>query len=345
MTELIRPTEIEYYGRIGEAELYIKRDDRIPFSFGGNKVRIAWEIFAEMETRGSRAVVTYGSASSNLNRVMTQMAAEKNIPCTCIIKKEGSDSGQPGRNERMVLDSGAEIVYTAPEKVHDTVAAVLEKLTAEGRNPYYVYGSADGKGGEAVLVRAYRKAYQEICRQEQELGVRFDTIVLPVGTGATLAGLVSACGEDRRILGISVANPAAKAAERVRGLLTASGMTEEEADARICTGDPAEAEKTKIAEKTEKTEKTEKDCICRITDAYLLGGYGKCSEELKAFIVRNLQERGLALDPVYSGKAFAGLQKEAEKKNVTGRCLFVHTGGLPLFYDLMETLQIPVDRP
>ena len=330
MTELIRPTEIEYYGRIGEAEIYIKRDDRIPFSFGGNKVRIAREIFAEMETRGSRAVVTYGSASSNLNRVMTQMAAEKNIPCTCIIKKEGSDSGQPGRNERMVLDSGAEIVYTAPEKVHDTVAAVLEKLTAEGRNPYYVYGDAAGKGGEAVLVRAYRKAYQEICRQEQELGVRFDTIVLPVGTGATLAGLLSACEKDRKILGISVANPAAKAADRVRGLLTASGMTEEEADAKICIGEPAE---------------TEKNRICRITDAYLLGGYGKCSEELKAFIVRNLRERGLALDPVYSGKAFAGLRKEAEKKNVSGRCLFVHTGGLPLFYDLMETLQIPVDRP
>ena len=316
MKELIRPTAIEYYGRVNETEVYVKRDDTIPFSFGGNKVRIAREIFAEIQTRGNRAVVTYGSASSNLNRVMAQMAAAEHLPCTCIIKKENSGSGHPSFNELMVLDSGAEIVYTTPEEVHKTVKAVLDRLTAKGLEPYYVYGDSTGKGGEEVLVRAYRKAGAEIVSQEKELGLHFDTIALPVGTGATFAGLAAAGGGRHQLLGISVANPAGKTGDRVRELLTAAGMTEEAAAGLFAA----------------------QNGFCRITDSYLLGGYGKYTRELTEFIRTNLRERGLALDPVYSGKAFAGLIQEIEKKNVSGTCLFLHTGGLPLLFDLMEQM-------
>jgi len=330
MTEKRQPTPIEYYGCMNGTEVYIKRDDRIPFSFGGNKVRIAEEVFAEMEARGYGAIVTYGSTTSNLNRVIVHMAAEKKIPCTCIVRKESSDGGHPSFNEIMVLDSSAEIVYTEAEEVRETVAAVLARLAAKGLKPYYIYGDETGKGGEEVLSRAYRKAFEEVCLQEKELGVSFDTIVLPVGTGATLGGLVRACDADHKILGISIARSAETAENKLQEFLVQTGMTEEEAAERITSS-------------------------CRITDEYLSGGYGKYPKELAEFIRMNLRERGLALDPVYSGKAFFGLMKELEKDTgkdsgkdpekdtveesaVNGKCLFIHTGGLPLFFDMLEQI-------
>jgi len=317
MMEKIKPTAIEYYGCVNGEKIYIKRDDRIPFSFGGNKVRIAEEVFAEMEAKGCGAIVTYGSTTSNLNRVIVHMAAEKKIPCTCIVKKENNDGGHPSFNEIMVLDSAAEIVYTEPEEVQETVSAVLARLSAKGMNPYYIYGDASGKGGEEALSRAYRKAFEEISGQEKELGVKFDTIVLPVGTGATLGGLVSACDETHKILCISIARSRENAENKLKEFLVRTGLSEEDAAKRTT--------------------------VCRITDEYLSGGYGKYPKELVEFIRKNVRERGLAMDPVYSGKAFFGLMKELEKyakeeDAVKGNCLFIHTGGLPLFFDMMEQI-------
>lgn len=201
----ISETRIEYLMDIGKAHVYVKRDDLIPFSFGGNKVRIAAEVFREMEKRGCDTVISYGSISSNLNRVMAHMAKVSGKKCIIIIKKEPGEEEKTTFNERMVRESGAEIVLTDPMHVRDTVASVLASSRARGEHPYYIYGDETGKGGEEVLKRAYREVFSEITRQEETLGIRFPKIYVPVGTGATYGGLKDAADPSHKIFGISVA--------------------------------------------------------------------------------------------------------------------------------------------
>lgn len=199
----IDETRIEYLMHCGPARIFVKRDDLIPFSFGGNKVRIAAEVFREMEAQGADTVISYGSASSNLNRVVAHMAAAAGKKCRVIIKKE--EESEETFNEKMLLGSGAELIFTKPEDVRMTVHETLKKSREAGEKPYYIYGDETGKGGEEVLRRAYRAVFPEILRQEQALGAHFSEIYLAVGTGSTYEGLRAAADADHRIRGISIA--------------------------------------------------------------------------------------------------------------------------------------------
>ena len=305
-------TPIEYFGKSGNAGIWLKREDRIPTALGGNKVRILEEVFSEMTERDCDALVTYGSASSNLNRAAVLMAKEREIPVTVIIKQEYGTEGArsaPGRNEQIVRESGARILETAPDRVRETVREALEQFRNEGKNPYYVYGDETGKGGEAVLLRAYRKVFAEILQQEKELGIRFETIAVPVGTGATLAGLVSACDESHRILGISVSRTGQAIRERLEQDLAAAGMP------------------GSIAEQLSRAE---------ITDRYLCGGYGHSDDAQRKLIRSVYAEKSVPLDPVYTGKAFYGLTEEIKEGRTGKTVLFLHTGGYPLFLDFLS---------
>ena len=74
-----------------------------------------------------------------------------------------------------------------------------------------------------------------------------------------------------------------------------------------------------------------------ICDSYLCGGYGLYDDNIIECIGRMLFEYALPLDPTYTGKAFYGMEKEIEKNNYSGNCLFIHTGGYPLFLDMAES--------
>src|SRR3712207_5165232 len=82
------------------------------------------------------------------------------------------------------------------------------QLKKQGYNPYYVYGSVEGKGNERVLERAYDKAFDEIAEYSDNTGIKFDTVSVAYGTGGSLRGLVSGrdrIGYDSNIYGISIA--------------------------------------------------------------------------------------------------------------------------------------------
>ena len=299
------PTPIEFFGTVGGAELYVKRDDLIPAAFGGNKVRIAAEVLAEMERRGSRALITYGSASSNLNRAAAIMAKTAGVKCYAIIKMEDAQNPDPARigetfNGRLLKASGAKIVPCTPDTVFETVSRVMKESAAKGENPFYIYGDATGHGNEELLAAAYRKVFREITEQEKR---PFRHIFTAVGTGGTIRGLIEACDIAHHITGISIARPKEKI---LAGL---SGLT-----GQICPADGR----------------------FDITDDYLFGGYGKYSDELLAFIRQTVNEKNLPLDATYTGKALFGTVQEIKKRGLTGPVLFIHTGGTPLYYDMLE---------
>ena len=362
------PTPIEFFGNVGGAELYVKRDDLIPVAMGGNKVRIAAEIFAEMSRRGCDAVITYGSVTSNLNRAVALMAKDAGVKCYAIVKQEkgrcstGTGAAQgcgeltgPGAkpgpaaerlplNYRLVLASGAEVAETDSTHVGETVARVMAESRARGEKPFYVYGDETGHGNEEVLSRAYKEVYGEILKQEQALfdgEYHFTEIFTAVGTGSTISGLIAAAGggavpgmtEAGALPGMTDAGAAPGAAAGPDG--------GERHITGISVARSREAVLAAIGPEDERF---------TITDAYLAGGYGQTAaagaatdpaagpapSSLEDFCITTSLAHAMPLDPVYTGKALFGTMEEIRKRGITGKVLFLHTGGTPLYYDMLE---------
>ena len=301
------PTPITFLGDAFRNRIYIKHEGAFPLWLGGSKARKAQLFYADAKAKGSDCLVTYGGECSNLCRAAACMAAENGLKCV-IIWHEGGP--RDSSNSRLVIAAGAETVRCAPERAGETIDAVLARLKAEGHRPYFIPG-----GGHGLLgTQAYLECYDEIAAFERTSGVSFDCIFLPSGTGSTQAGLV--CGRLLRggkaeIVGISVARGKARGeavvAQSVREYLTHAGadVPDEAVDAAVI-----------------------------FEDAYTGGGYGR--GDFSGVCADAWRRYGLPLDPVYTGKAFYGMEDYLKRRGVTGKnVLFLHTGSVPLFFDGM----------
>lgn len=298
---------------MGGCHIYMKREDLLPRFFGGNKVRIAEEYFADMDKKGCDCMIAYGNARSNLCRVLAAMAAERHVPC-CIISPNDEDGiRRETFNSRLAKICGAEIVTCPKTGVRETVEAVLADWSSRGRKPYYIYGNTEGKGNEAVPVAAYVKVAAEIAAQEEEMGISFDRIYHASATGMTQAGLILGAFELSRkweIVGISTARSAEQCREVIRQRLEAF-QREFRFEIKVLP-EPL------------------------VKDDYILKGYGSWNEAVADTIRDMYVHHGIALDPTYTGKAFWGMGEELKKSSLPGgNVLFLHTGGGPLFFDFI----------
>lgn len=307
-TELaIRPTLIQRVGTIASNNLYVKREDLIPVSFGGNKARKVCLFFSEIDAGDYNCVVTYGSSSSNHCRVVANMAASRGIQCIIISPEEASE---PTFNSWMMELFGAKIITVPVQQVHDTIEAELASLAAAGKKPYFIAGGGHGDIG----TQAYVDCYEEIHRYEQQAQVHFDYIFHASGTGTTQAGLVCGQlihGDERKIIGISIArkNPRGRdvVIDSIRSYLDSHGI--------------------------ERTEETVQNATVFVDD-YTGSGYAQKNNAIEMTIRRVLISYGIPLDSTYTGKAFAGMEDYLSKKGIQGKnILFIHTGGTPLFFD------------
>ena len=282
--------------------LYIKREDMIPYSFGGNKARKGLLFFDEIDKGDYDCVVTYGSSHSNHCRVIANMAAQRNMPCFIIGPEEVSDITY---NSVMMDMLGAHITTVPVETVSKTINDKINELKEQGKKPYFIAGGGHGNIG----TQAYVDCYNEIKEYERSNDVFFDYIFFASGTGTTHAGLV--CGQilnedERKIIGISIArkNPRGRdvVIESIKEYL---GRND-----------------TKIDEKTV------------FIDDYTGDGYGKDNEEINQVIEDIFTDYGIPLDSTYTAKAFLGMKKYIDKHDIKDKnILFIHTGGTPLFFD------------
>ena len=302
----MEPSIIQDLGELEGNRLFIKRDDLLPYSFGGNKARKALLFFEEIDRGGYDCVVTYGSGSSNLCRVVANLCRGRGLPCRIIRPQEASE---PSYNSRMTNLFGAAYTSVPVSRVHDTIEETLAALRAEGKKPYFIPGGGHGDLGTEAYVRCYR----EIKDWETANGIHFDLIFFASGTGTTQAGLICGqllAGDAREIIGISIArkNPRGRdvVVESVRSYL--AGRADE-------------------------------DVIQAATiflDDYT-AGYGKDDRRVDETIRFALDTWGIPLDPTYTGKAFMGMRELLATRHLTGKnILFLHTGGTPLFFDWME---------
>ncbi len=299
--QLIQPTPIYYLGEEANNHIYIKRDDLLPFSYGGNKLRKAALFFEDLQKADSDCVVTYGSASSNHCRIVANMAASIGIKCVII----STENGETTLSRLLCKQFGSETVVVPVEQVHETIEEVMQDLRARDYNPYFIQGGGHGNLG----TRAYDLAYDEIKNDEKSLGLTFSHIFHASGTGTTQAGLI--CGKlrhqdtFRKIVGISIAR-----ANPYGGQVVSDSVSD-------YMGRCASEEVIFI-------------------DAYRCGGYGKYDPFVEETIDRVMTRYGVPLDPTYTGKAFCGMLRYLTEHEICGRnILFLHTGGTPLYHDWM----------
>lgn len=296
----IAPLSADY----GPNRYFIKRDDMLPFSFGGNKARKAAEFYKEIKDSPTDVVMTYGSNGSNHCRIVANMAAAMGLSCHIISPMEE----EVLYNTKLVRAFGAVIETCPVSEVARTIENRKSAYRQEGKVPYFIMGGGHGNPG----TEGYVKAYREILEYEKENSIYFDYIFHASGTGTTQAGLV--CGKllvrdaKRKIVGISIARQQERGRQVVK-----------------------ESIREYLGADFEKLYR-EEDLV--FTDAYRLGGYGKYHEGVMETIQSVMRQEGIPMDSTYVGKAFWGMcqyvrENQIEDKNI----LFIHTGGTPLFFD------------
>ncbi len=300
------------------SSLYVKREDMIPYSFGGNKARKSQLFFEEIDNGDYDYVVTYGSSHSNHCRVVANMAAERGLKCVIIGPSEVSDSTY---NSIMMEVFGAEIIVVPVEEVSRTIDNKLDELRQSGHRPYFIMGGGHGNIG----TKAYVRCYEEIKQFEIDNDLEFDYIFFASGTGTTQAGLVCGqllYGDDRKIIGISIArkNP------RGRDVVIDSIREFLEAEPNVELG--KDITEDEISEKT------------IFLDDYTGDGYGADNVEIEDTIQKALIMYGMPLDSTYTGKAFLGMEKYIRENHIEDKnILFIHTGGTPLFFDDLNKMR------
>ncbi|PLS01108.1 1-aminocyclopropane-1-carboxylate deaminase/D-cysteine desulfhydrase [Neobacillus cucumis] len=318
MEEHFSPTQIHKLNYSdGLNDFYIKREDLLPFSFGGNKVRFASEYFKDMKRLNYDCIISYGNSRSNLNRIIANMSKVKNIPCYVISPADESGERIETNNSRMVKNFGVTFIPCKKENVSQTVSWVLNECKSNGLKPYYIYGDIYGKGNEKVAIKAYVEVYNEILEFEKDSQFSFDYIFLASATGTTQSGLICGRllnGDNRQIVGISIARKKANGKEiilnNIREYLKGDEVLFKEED------------------------------IC-FEDKYVVDGYGEYNIEIIKVIKDILNTDGIPLDPTYTGKAFWGMREFLKQKKIEGKkILFMHTGGTPLFFDYLNKINV-----
>lgn len=295
----------------GKNRYYIKRDDLIPFSFGGNKVRIALKFFEDFKSKNCDCMVTYGNSHSNLCRVIANMCAAKGIPCYIVSPADDLGERMETNNSRMVNLFGARVITCLKSTVAQTVSQTLTECRKQGFIPYYTHGDVHGEGNEITPVKAYVEVYEEILDYEYSNKITFDYIFHASGTGMTQAGLI--CGsilhnDERKIIGISVAR---------------------NEDIGVCA-----VHKYVNNYLMSISHQIQNNIQIDFTDKYVAGGYGKSNSSIFEMINAILINDGIPLDSTYTGKAFWGMTEFTKNLGIKGRnILFIHTGGTPLFFD------------
>lgn len=309
------PTPLEKMDRLsrllGGPELWIKRDDCTGLAFGGNKTRKLEYLIADAQKSGCDHLITMGAAQSNHCRQTAAAAAKVGMGCSLVL----SGTAKPIDGNLLVSSLLGAKIYWAGDDVTSVVAAKIAKQqTALGKKPYIIpYG-----GSNVMGATSYVAAMQELVAQLDALDQNVDFIVMASSSGGTQAGLVLGAEVTKfngRILGISVDNSAESLKTKVASLATATST-------HLGLG------LMPVAKRVE------------VNDDYQEAGYGIVTKAEQEAIQLVAQTEGILLDPVYSGRAMAGLidliRWGAFTRNQT--ILFWHTGGSPALFPYRSDL-------
>jgi 1-aminocyclopropane-1-carboxylate deaminase/D-cysteine desulfhydrase-like pyridoxal-dependent ACC family enzyme len=284
----------------GGPRLLVKRDDAIPFGFGGNKVRKIAIVAAAAMAGGADTLLSVGGVQSNSARVVAAVAARMGLKCALVAN--GARPDHLTGNALLNALLGAEVHYVESRADRTpTMARLADDLRRQGRHPFEIPLGASTPLGALGFARAIG----ELVRQ----GVVPDVIVHSTSSGGTQAGLVAGCslhGLPTRVLGISADDPAESIRETVRHVIT--GM-----------GDLLGVDGESLAAARE----------IEIDDAHVGDGYGVPSPASREAAELLARHEAMFVDHTYTAKALAGLIHHVRRGSFAGNqtVLFWHTGG------------------
>jgi D-cysteine desulfhydrase family pyridoxal phosphate-dependent enzyme len=288
---------------LGGPRILVKRDDQTGLAFGGNKTRKLEFLIAEAREQGADTLISGGAMQSNHCRQTAAAAARYGFDCKLVLT--GEKTKQPSAN--LLLDGlfGAEIITVEDRAFRDeTLQKTFDDAVAAGKKPYLVpYGGSSPTGA-----LGYAFAMEEFMQQN----VHADWVVFGTSSGGTHAGLVLGqrlFGYKGKVLGISI--------------------DETEDDLKNHVSALASQASEKLGERISFT----RDDVLA-NDKYCQAGYGVFGEGEREAINLFARHEGLLLDPVYTGRAAAGMidliRKGFFKKDQA--VLFWHTGGQPALF-------------
>jgi len=312
------PTPLEPLDRLSAAlggpRLWIKRDDQTGLAGGGNKTRKLELLIADALARRADLVLTVGAVQSNHCRQTAAAAARAGLACLLVLRGAAPPREQWTGN--LLLDEllGARLVWAGDRDRESVMEEAAQEVRAAGRRPYLIPLG----GSNVVGAAAYALAFAELQGQMQERGVAFDRIVFASSSGGTQAGLVAgatACGYNGQLLAISIDQSSADLSDLVSPLA-----------AEVCrhlqiAGSPPSR-------------------LVAVDDGYLGGGYAIMGDPEREAIRLLARTEGILLDPVYTGRAMAGLLDQI-RRHAIGSCetvLFWHTGGVPALFAYTQDL-------
>ena len=316
------PTPLEKLPRFSEAlsgpNIWIKRDDLLGLTAGGNKTRKLEFLVADALARGADTLITCGAIQSNHCRLTLAAAVKEGLKCRLVLEERipGSYDPRAGGNNLLYSLLGVDQVRIVPAgtSMATEMAAVEEELAAAGRKGYVIPG-----GGSTPLgALGYVSCAQEIIAQTFELGLDIDAIFCASGSSGTQAGLITGLqgyGMKVPVFGINVSR----------------------------TKEVQEASVHKLANNTAKfaglTDAIPRESVVCFGE-YVGPGYSLPTPGMTEAVKLLARTEGILLDPVYTGKAMAGLIDLVRKGRFgrNGNILFVHTGGSPALYAYKEYL-------
>lgn len=303
---------------LGGPDLYIKRDDLLGLAGGGNKTRKLEFLVADALEQGADTLITVGAVQSNHCRLTLAAAAREGLKCRLVLEERVAGSYRPeaSGNNFLYRLLGVESITVVPAgtDLAATLQQVADEATAAGGRPYVIPGG----GSNALGALGYVACAEEILAQAFDRGLHFDHMVCASGSTGTHAGLLAGLvGNNSRIplTGINVRRPRAeqepnvhKLAREVADLLGISG------------GIPRER--------------------VRALGDWVGPGYSLPTPEMVEAVQTVARVEGILLDPVYTGKAMAGLFALARRGEFSAgeRVLFIHTGGAPALYAYQDVL-------
>lgn len=316
-------TPIEYLNNVSKLlngpDIFIKRDDYLGLAGGGNKTRKLEFLVADALKNNADTLITCGAVQSNHCRLTLSAAKKEQLDCHLVLEERVPKSYNPEANGNNflynLLNAASKTVVPGGSDMIREMEKVSKKVEAQGKKPYIIPMG----GSNEIGAIGYVDCADEINSQLHESSIDIDYIITPTGSAGTHAGLLTgmAAGNNNiPIVGISVNNKKSVQEENVYKLVK------------------------KTSDYLNAPDRIEKDSV-KVFDDYTGTGYSLPTDSMKEAIKLLAQREGILLDPVYTGKAMAGLIdlirqgyfKKGEK------VLFMHTGGSPALFNYSSLFQ------
>jgi L-cysteate sulfo-lyase len=305
--------------RLGGPKLYIKRDDTTGLGFGGNKARKLEFIMAQAKRREADVIVTGAGFQSNW---CTQVAAAaRKLGMKVILVKRGPKEGyEPSEydgNHLLHFILGSDINVVADRQIRDVSERICEGIRKKGHTPYFI-----PIGGSTPLgTLGYVNAVSEILSQAEARKIKVNYIVTATGSVGTQAGLIlgtKILNTNIKILGFSVSLTRPVANNQIMNLINSTSEL-------LSVDMFIEPE----------------DIV--VQDEYVGEGYGIISKKVVEAIRLVAETEGIFLDPVYTGKAMAGLIDQIKRGRFTKEeaVVFIHTGGTAALFPYRRPIKEP----